>query len=149
MALAKPRPPSASRPLRTGRAPLGRELARAKGLVPYLGASLAALSYAGAQTVRGSHDAPLDLLIALAAVAASTSTALCASIRRGWPRILYILLAFTAGTMTYALAVTAHALLAGFAFAALATFLALRQYGEALARYDPVEEICNVPSKAR
>ncbi len=54
-------------------APLfGRELARAKGLVPYLGASLAALCYAGAQTVRGSHDAPFDLVIALAAVAAST-----------------------------------------------------------------------------
>jgi hypothetical protein len=123
-------------------APLfGRELARAKGLVPYLGASLAALCYASAQMIRGSHDAPFDLIIVLAAVAASTSTALCASIRRGWPRVLYILLAFSAGTMTYALAVTARALLAGFAFAALASFLALRQYGEALARYDPVEDL--------
>lgn len=121
-------------------APLfGRELARAKGLVPYLGASLAALFYVGAQALRGSHEAPFDLLIALAAVAACTSTALCASIRTGWPRVLYIVLALSALATTYALATQLHPVTAAIAFAALASFLALRQYGEALARYDPVE----------
>jgi hypothetical protein len=123
-------------------APLfGRELGRAKALVPYLGAGLAAVLYVSAQTLRGAHDAPFNLLIALAAIAASTSTALCASIRRGWPRALYILLASTTVGMTYALAFAAHALTLSLAFAAFATFLALRQYGEALARYDPVEDL--------
>ena len=49
-----------------------------------------------------------------------------------------MLLAALAGAIAYALAVAAHSLLAELGFCAVASFFALRQYGEALARYDPI-----------
>jgi hypothetical protein len=120
-------------------APLfGRELARAKALVPCVAAALAALIYGCAQLLRGASDVPFMLLVALAAVGAATLTALSATIRRGSARVLYVLLAASTSVAAYALAVTAHSLLAELAFCGIVAFLALRQYGEALARYDPI-----------
>jgi len=120
-------------------APLfGRELARAKALVPCLAAALAALIYAGAQLLRGAPDVPLTLLVAIAAVIAATLTALCATIRSGTARVFYIILAANTSAAAYALVVAGRSLLAELAFCGVVAFFALRQYGEALARYDPI-----------
>jgi hypothetical protein len=120
-------------------APLfGRELARAKALVPCIAVAIAAIIYAGAASARGSGDAPIALAIALPAVIATTLIALCAAIRRGSSQALYVLLAWAASVTAYALAVWAHSLLGELAFCAAVAFVGLRQYGEALARYDPV-----------
>jgi hypothetical protein len=73
----------------------------------------------------------------LAAVIASTLIALSATIRRGYARALYVLLAAAASGAAYALAVGARSIPGELAFCAIVSFFALRQYGEALARYDP------------
>ncbi len=120
-------------------APLfGRELARAKALVPCIAATLATMAYAAAALLRGAPNAATTLAIAFAAVIATTLIALSASLRLRGSRALYVLLAAVAGATAYALAVAAHSLLAELGFCALASFIALRQYGEALARYDPI-----------
>jgi hypothetical protein len=120
-------------------APLfGRELARAKALVPCVAAALAAIAYAGGQAARGSAEVPVTLAIASAAVVAATLTALSATIRRGAPRVLYVVLAGIAATCAYVLAAGARSILAELVFCAIVGVLALRQYGEALGRYDPI-----------
>ncbi len=70
-------------------APLfGRELARAKALVPCVAAAFAALLFAGAQSLRDPAGVPLTIVVALAAVLAGTLTALSATIRHGASRAL-------------------------------------------------------------
>jgi hypothetical protein len=120
-------------------APLfGRELARAKALVPCIAAALTTMAYAAAAFVGGAPSALLTFAIAFGAVIATTLIALSATLRLGSSRALYVLLAALAGALAYALAVVAHSLPAELGFCAVASFLALRQYGEALARYDPI-----------
>lgn len=120
-------------------APLfGRELARAKALVPCVAAVLATLLFACAQLARGSPDASLTLLAVAPAAVACALTALSASIRLGWSRALYVALASATSGIAYALAVIASSIAAEVAFCAIVAFLALRQYGETLARFDPV-----------
>jgi hypothetical protein len=120
-------------------APLfGRELARAKALVPCIAAALAAVVYVLAQALRGAPAMPLALPIVLAAVTAGTLTALSATIRRGASRALYVLLAAATSSTAYALVVAAHSVPGELAFCAIVAFFALRQYGETLARYDPI-----------
>jgi hypothetical protein len=120
-------------------APLfGRELARAKASVPCIVALLSTLLYACTQFARGSPDAAATLLVVPIAVVACTLTALSATVRRGWQRGLYLLLACAVSAAAYALAVTAGLVVAELAFCATVAFFALRQYGETLARYDPV-----------
>jgi hypothetical protein len=120
-------------------APLfGRELARAKALVPCVAATFAVIAYILAAMATGSPNVSLTLAISLPAVIATTLIALSATIRRGAPQALYLLLACTASVTAYALAVVARSLLAELAFCAIVAFMGLRQYGEALARYDPV-----------
>jgi hypothetical protein len=120
-------------------APLfGRHLARAKALVPTLAAALAVLVFACGEALRGAPGVGLMLAIALAAVVAATLTALSATIRRGWPRVLYVALAALVSGAAYALVVAAHTVLGEIAFCAIVAFFALRQYGEALGRYDPI-----------
>ncbi len=118
-------------------APLfGREVARAKAVVPCLAATLAALAYVTGELLAGVHDAALALPVALAAVLAGTLVALSATVRRGPSRLLYVLLGATASAGAYALAVRS---VAGEAvLCAVVAYVALRQYGEALARYDPI-----------
>lgn len=120
-------------------APLyGRHLARAKALVPCVAATVAVALYAVAQALRGIPNVPATFVFALAAVLAATLTAQSATIRRGAPRVLYIVLAAAVAAGAYALAVRAHSLLAEVLVCAIVAFLALRQYGEALGRYDPI-----------
>lgn len=120
-------------------APLfGRELARAKALVPCAAAALAALAYACAQSLRDAPAVPPTLLIAIAAVAAGTLTALSATIRRGAARVLYVTLAAASSGAAYVLVAVARSVPGELAFCAVISFFALRQYGEALARYDPI-----------
>ncbi len=121
-------------------APLfGRELARAKALVPCVLAALATVAYcAGAAAGGGQGDVALRLAIALPAVIAATLTALSATIRYGPSRLLYVVLAVATSGAAYAIAVAGDSLAGELAFCALVAFLALRQYGEALARFDPV-----------
>jgi hypothetical protein len=119
-------------------APLfGREIARAKALVPCVAGTLAALVYAVAQLLRGVPGVPLTFLSVLAALVAATLTALSATMRRGARRALYVALAAATSGVAYTL-VAAGSVLAELAFCAIVAFLALRQYGETLARYDPI-----------
>jgi hypothetical protein len=120
-------------------APLfGRELARAKALVPCIAGVLAAFVYAVAQALRDAPAVPLTLLVAVAAVVAGTLIALSATIRRGASRLLYVLLAAATSSAAFALVAAAHSIFAEVAFCAIVSFFAVRQYGEALARYDPI-----------
>lgn len=120
-------------------APLfGRELARAKALVPCVIATLAAAAYVLAAEAAGSRDFWPTLLITFAAVIPSTLTALCATIRVGTSRLLYVVMACAAAGAAFVLAAAGGSILGELGFSALASFLALRQYGEALARYDPI-----------
>jgi hypothetical protein len=120
-------------------APLfGRQLARAKALVPCVVATLATLTYVAAASIAGLREIPATFLIALAAVIPSTLTALSATIRTGTPRMLYVGMACAASAIAFLLVVFARSIPGELGFSVLASFLALRQYGEALARYDPV-----------
>lgn len=120
-------------------APLfGRELGRAKALVPCLIAALATAAYCVAAEAAGLRDLPRVFPAAFAAAIASTLTAMCATIRVGPSQLLYVALAAAASAGAYALFTAGKSLPGEIAFCALVAFLALRQYGEALARYDPV-----------
>jgi hypothetical protein len=120
-------------------APLfGRELARAKALVPCIAALLATALFACTQFARGSPHGPATLLVVPPAVVACTLTALSATTRRGATRALYVLLACAVMGGAYALAVIADNFLAELAFCVIVAFFALRQYGETLARFDPI-----------
>ncbi len=118
-------------------APLyGRELARATALVPCILVTFALAAYwlAGAIYVR--IDPSAAAATALAAYAA-TLIALCAGVRSGAARLLYVAMACAVPALTFALA-QAWGPAVPATLCALAGFIALRQYGEALARYDPL-----------
>ena len=120
-------------------APLfGRQLARAKALVPCAGAALAAITFSVAQLARGAPEVAPTLAVVVAALIAAALTALSATIRRGASRVLYVALAAATCGAAYALLVAAHSVAAELTFCAAVAFFALRQYGEALARYDPI-----------
>jgi hypothetical protein len=120
-------------------APLfGRQLARARALVPSVIVALTTASYGAAAALAGGRETPIVLAATLGAAIPSTLTALCATIRRGPSRALYIGMAGAVAAAAFVLASVAHSLPGELAFAVLVSFLALRQYGEALARYDPV-----------
>lgn len=118
-------------------APLyGRELARATALVPCIIVTAALAAYWLASALYARPDL-LTVALTLAAVYAATLVALSAGVRTGSARVLYVAMACTVPALTFALAVVAQAPLA-LALCLVAGFIALRQYGEALARYDPV-----------
>ncbi len=130
-------------------APLfGRELARAKAIVPAIAAFLAALVYWFAQFLSGFAAPPAFFALVLFCVLASTLVALNATIRSRATRWLYVSLACATAAIGYVLAVYGDAFVthAGDAigvasevlFCSLVGFFALRQYGEALARHDPI-----------
>jgi hypothetical protein len=131
-------------------APLfGRELARAKALAPLVAATLAALVYWCAQFLSGFAAPPTFFFLALACVYATTLIALNATLRHGWNRWLYLLMCIAEVATAYALALyldpgtskrsDAIGVASELIFCAVTGFIALRQYGEALARYDPVD----------
>ena len=118
-------------------APLfGRQLARAKATVPCAAALLALVAYWLAQTAAGRLPRADEAVVAFASVIATTLVALSATIRLGTPRLLYVGLACAATANALALATVSTG--ASVALSAAVAFFALRQYGEALARYDPV-----------
>ena len=130
-------------------APLfGRELARAKAAVPVVVAFLAAFAYWFAQFLSGFAAPPAFFVLVLFCVLASTLVALNATIRTSAARWFYVALACATVVIAYLSAVYSDAVLsrAGDAigvaseisFCALIGFIALRQYGEALARHDPI-----------
>jgi hypothetical protein len=120
-------------------APLyGRELARAKALAPCAVAALVCVVYWGAQSLAGFPASALSFALALAAVIACTLVALSATLRAGSARLLYLALACATAAIAFALAFYAHSAIAEALFCGLISIVALRQYGEALARYDPV-----------
>lgn len=120
-------------------APLyGRELARAKALVPCVAAALAVVAFALGEASRGGTGLAMTVLVALAALIPATLVALSATIRRGTSRVLYVALAAAACGVAYALVAFAHSVYAELVFSLLVAFFGLRQYGETLARYDPI-----------
>lgn len=120
-------------------APLfGRQLARAKSLVPAIIALLVTLAYFAPQSAGATMATVAAFSIAAAASIASTMVALCATLRERTPRALYVALACATSAGAYLIAAVGAPLAGELAYCALVTFLALRQYGEALARYDPV-----------
>ena len=132
------RAPSASRPLRAKRAALWTRARARKGVgsLHRRHARDAALRR-HAVRARFAHAAATLLLVPPAAIACAL-TALSATIRRGATRVLYVLLAFATSGGAYALAVVAHSFAGELAFCVVVAFLALRQYGETLARFDPI-----------
>ncbi len=129
-------------------APLfGRELARAKALVPAIASLLAAFVYWCAQALSGFPAPPTFFALAIACVLASGIVALNATVRRGVGRWIAMLCAACVSAGAYALAVyvdppvkhrgDAIGVASELLFCAVVGFLALREYGEALARYDP------------
>ena len=120
-------------------APLfGRELARARAIAPCIAAGLATAAYSIASLAHTDlASAAYAFVAALGAVISCTLVALCASIRTGAPRWLYLALGCASGIVALELAASLP-IAAELGFCALVAFTALRQYGEALARYDPV-----------
>lgn len=117
-------------------APLyGRELARATALTPCILVTLAGAAYWSVASAY-SHVEPALPIAGMAAVYASTLVALCAGVRAGPARMLYVAIACAVAACAFAIATYSFAI--AFAACAGAGFIALRQYGEALARYDPV-----------
>jgi hypothetical protein len=120
-------------------APLfGRELARAKALAPCIAATAATFAYCAAVAVHNVADAAALLVVAVPAAIPSTLVALSATIRSGSSRLLYVALACVTALTAYLISTAAASVIGELAFCALVSFLALRQYGEGLARYDPV-----------
>jgi hypothetical protein len=118
-------------------APLyGRELARATALVPSIIVTIALAAY---WLVSSVYVAPNVTTVAVTAFAvyAGTLVALCAGVRTGAPRLMYVAMACAVPALAFALTF-ASAALAPLAICAFIGFIALRQYGEALARYDPL-----------
>lgn len=131
-------------------APLfGRELARAKALVPLIAATVASLVYWFAQWISGFAAPPTFFVLALACVYATTLIAMNATLRYGWNRTLYLAMSVACAVVAYCLSLyldpgtSKRSDVIGVAsellFCAVTGFIALRQYGEGLARYDPIE----------
>jgi hypothetical protein len=118
-------------------APLfGRELARATAIVPSLIVTFALSAYWVVSSVYARPDLP-TVALTFAAVYAGTLVALCAGVRSGAARILYVAMACAVPGLAFLFAVAMPGALS-VALCASAGFIALRQYGEALARYDPI-----------
>jgi hypothetical protein len=138
-------------------APLyGRQLARATATVPCIIVTISSFVYWFVQFVTGMAAPPAFFLLALAAVNASTLVACSATVRRGPSRYLYVALAWLTAMVSYALAIyldrlrppprgvdhysDALGVATELSFCLVVGFIAVRQYGESLARYDPVPE---------
>lgn len=118
----------------------GRQLARAQAIAPCAGALAVPLGFGLGAALLGKA-LPAEALVALCLAAAVTALiAVSAALREGPRAWLYILLAWSGGALitsaTLATGLAGH--LAPPLAALLLGFIALRQFGETLARYDPV-----------
>jgi hypothetical protein len=131
-------------------APLfGRELARAKAAAPVITATLATLVYWSAQYLTGFAAPPTFFVLALASVIAATLVAINATIRTGTARSAAISLAAATVVACYLISLYADPMTRArsdvigvtieLLFCAIVSYFALREYGEALARYDPLQ----------
>lgn len=120
-------------------APLyARELARAIALVPCVGVTIAVTAY-WLVTLLSSGPSTLaatPVFLSIACACAVSIVALCATVRVGAWQLSYLLLAAALAAIVAALEFPQPP--AAFLFCAMAGFIGLRQYGEALARWDPV-----------
>ncbi len=119
-------------------APLyAREIARAIALVPSIGVIIALGGYWIVTAVAsGPRDfAAAPVLLSMACACAVSVVALCATVRSGvWQAVYILLAAVIAATIVL---LEYPELPAAFLFCGIAGFIGLRQYGEALARWDP------------
>lgn len=117
-------------------APLyGRELARATALVPCIVVTAGVAAYWIVASIY-THVPALSVLLAAFASIAATLVAMCAVVRTGFSRLLYVVMACSISAAAFLL--TRWPLEFALLFCTGAGFIALRQYGEALARYDPI-----------
>jgi hypothetical protein len=117
-------------------APLyGRELARATALVPCVVVSTGIAAFWIVSSFYAAAQVGQIAVCAFCSYAASFA-ALCATVRKGLARALYVTLACAISAAAFGLVQSSAA--AALIFCAAAGFIALRQYGEALARYDPI-----------
>jgi hypothetical protein len=118
----------------------GRQLARAQAIAPCIGALAVPLGFgAGAAAADKALSAGHLVALGLAAVVTALIT-VSAALREGPRAWLYILLAWGGGALV-AGATLPPGTLGGLApplVALVLGFVALRQFGETLARYDPV-----------
>ena len=120
-------------------APLfGRELARAKAAATLLAATLAVACYWIAQNIAGHAIASSYFAMTGACVIATSLIALNATLREGWARMLYIGMSLGFTGAAYWLAAY-NEIGAEYILCAVCGFIALRQYGETLARYEPID----------
>lgn len=118
-------------------APLfGRELARATAMVPCIVVSIAVSAYWFVAEIFG-HRGAEPIALSLFAVNIAALIAMVATVRSGAARYAAILASAIVPAAAFGLSKTPIALALGVCI--VVGFAALRQYGEALARYDPVE----------
>jgi hypothetical protein len=120
-------------------APLyARELARAGTLVPCVGVTLATASYWIVTAISsGPHLlAPAPVALSIVCANAVAVVALSATVRTGFTQALSILLAAALAFTVVAIEFPQPP--AAFLLCAIAGFIGLRQYGEALARWNPI-----------
>lgn len=111
-------------------APLyGRELARARALVPAVVAGCGALAYWIVSALYRPFDAAFFALT-IAASFAAAAAALCAGIERGAKRAIFLAMAAAAAFLCFTLCGIPAA---GIAVAGAAAYAALRHYGEVIA----------------
>ena len=123
-------------------APLyAREVARAIALVPCIGVLIALAGYWLVTAVSsGPHAfAAGPIILSITCACAASIVALGATVRSGFWQAFYILLAGISAAIIVSLEYPE--LPAAFLFCAIAGFIGLRQYGEALARWEPVSPI--------
>lgn len=144
-------------------APLfGRERARASAIVPMVLVALCCVAeYAGARFNPNYGTPPTFFLFEAIGALTAMMIALSIPLRSAWNKVLYVLLAFGASALCGVIVIAAvtftndeilvlmgndyfpqfndvWGVIAESVFAGIIGFVALRQYGEALARYDPV-----------
>ncbi len=114
-----------------------REVARAIALVPSLGVIIALAGYWIVTEISSGPRAlaTAPVFLSMACACAVSVVALCATVRAGVWQAVYILLAAVVATIIVMLEYPQ--LPAAFLFCGIAGFIGLRQYGEALARWDP------------
>jgi len=121
-------------------APLyGRQLARAHALTATCVALAAPFTIVAIAAIRHATWPWPHSVATLAGSIVAALVALSGTLRRGGAAMTYALLAVAAGALIMALAQAGVPVYAWLAFAALLGFLALRAFGETLARYDPLE----------
>ncbi len=120
----------------------GRQLARAHAIAPSLAALALPIGYAIGAAVRGVPIGAERFTVAACVVVIATLVALSAIFRDGRDRALYVAIAFGAAFVIATLTTlpTPHAARIAAVVAIVIGFLALRAFGETLARYDPLPE---------